>query len=418
MSTKDLSPGNVVKQVYDPATESVQVNIVASTGAGGLATAAKQDVQTAILTDIENNTDGLETSITSIDNKTPALIGGKVPVDIGSNGLVTVSNSIELDGQVDAGNSSTTLLAGAGVFTGTAFDITNYACINVNVFSNVPSATNGVRVEFSTNGVNWDHSHSTTYTAVSGVGYIFNAEFRYARIVYINGASPQTAFRLQTIFKTTKVQGSLYTLSQTVNSNMFAELNRSIITGETTGGGGGYVNVKVNPSGALTVEADVTNAVLPPDAATESTLSNIDGKIISVDTDSVTVVSSTLPTGAATEAKQDTANTSLSSINTKLNPLQVLGSFVVDFSSIPNSVTAPYEITAGFGSAVKKIALYETTGETLQLRTGAASGSLLAYVGPGQDSPLEASINASTRITVRSNGSAPTAGSFIVTFLG
>jgi hypothetical protein len=29
---------------------------------------------------------------------------------------------------------------------------------------------------------------------------------------------------------------------------------KSVIVGETTAGGGGYVNVKVNPSGALTVE--------------------------------------------------------------------------------------------------------------------------------------------------------------------
>ena len=42
---------------------------------------------------------------------------------------------------------------------------------------------------------------------------------------------------------------------------MFAALNRSVISGVTTGGGGGYVNVKVNPSGALTVEADVTGTV-------------------------------------------------------------------------------------------------------------------------------------------------------------
>lgn len=39
---------------------------------------------------------------------------------------------------------------------------------------------------------------------------------------------------------------------------MFAELNKSTIIGKTTGGGGGFVDVKVNPSGALTVEATLT----------------------------------------------------------------------------------------------------------------------------------------------------------------
>jgi hypothetical protein len=41
-----------------------------------------------------------------------------------------------------------------------------------------------------------------------------------------------------------------------------ALVTNAVIHGLTTGGGGGYVDVKVNPSGALTVEADVTNTVL------------------------------------------------------------------------------------------------------------------------------------------------------------
>jgi hypothetical protein len=36
---------------------------------------------------------------------------------------------------------------------------------------------------------------------------------------------------------------------------------RSVITGKTTAGGGGYVNVKVNPSGALTTDATITGTV-------------------------------------------------------------------------------------------------------------------------------------------------------------
>jgi hypothetical protein len=46
----------------------------------------------------------------------------------------------------------------------------------------------------------------------------------------------------------------LQKITTTLTDNTLASLNRSVITGQTTGGGGGYVNVKVNPSGALTVE--------------------------------------------------------------------------------------------------------------------------------------------------------------------
>jgi hypothetical protein len=44
-------------------------------------------------------------------------------------------------------------------------------------------------------------------------------------------------------------------ISDTLTNNTLASLTRSVITGQTTAGGGGFVNVKVNPSGALTVAA-------------------------------------------------------------------------------------------------------------------------------------------------------------------
>jgi len=43
-------------------------------------------------------------------------------------------------------------------------------------------------------------------------------------------------------------------ITDTLTDNTLATLGRSVIVGKTTGGGGGYVNVKVNPSGALAVE--------------------------------------------------------------------------------------------------------------------------------------------------------------------
>jgi hypothetical protein len=98
--------------------------------------------------------------------------------------------------------------------------------------------------------------------------------------------------------------------------------------------------------------------------------------------------------------------------------LSVISSHVVDFSSIPNSATAPFEITASLASECKKIVIQEQTGEVLQLRIGASTGTLLFYVAAGQDNPMDVVIAAGTRVTVRSNGSAPGAGVFVVSFLG
>lgn len=49
-------------------------------------------------------------------------------------------------------------------------------------------------------------------------------------------------------------------ITDTLTDNTLATLSRSVITGQTTGGGGGYVNVKVNPSGALAVEATLSKS--------------------------------------------------------------------------------------------------------------------------------------------------------------
>lgn len=54
---------------------------------------------------------------------------------------------------------------------------------------------------------------------------------------------------------------NLIKVSDTITGNTLASMGRSVITGVTTGGGGGYVNVKVTPSGAITSE--VTQASFP-----------------------------------------------------------------------------------------------------------------------------------------------------------
>jgi hypothetical protein len=53
----------------------------------------------------------------------------------------------------------------------------------------------------------------------------------------------------------------LQKITSTLYDETLAKTVRSVITGVTTGGGGGYVNVKVNPSGALTTESTIDGNV-------------------------------------------------------------------------------------------------------------------------------------------------------------
>jgi len=228
---------------------------------------------------------------------------------------------------LDLNNSSTTPLLANATFTGLPIPIINAGTINVSVHTDVDSAVDGLKFQFSPDGVNWDHTHSFSVTGNIGTSYNQAAEMSVFRVVYVNGNSNQTHFRLTTLLKNQAVGPSKYSIGQSINDNILADVTKSVIWGKTTGGGGGYVAVKVNPSGALT--ADVTGTVaatqsgtwninnisgtvsLPTGAATETTLAALNAKVTAVNTGAVTVSSSALPTGAATE-------TTLAAMNAKM----------------------------------------------------------------------------------------------------
>ena len=103
-------------------------------------------------------------------------------------------------GFVNGNNSSTTVLAGAAVFTGVSEDVSGYQAITILVFANQVSASGGLSVQFSPDNVNWDIQH--TYTIAISLARVITepVQGRFFRLVYTNGATTQTAFRLQTIY--------------------------------------------------------------------------------------------------------------------------------------------------------------------------------------------------------------------------
>jgi hypothetical protein len=283
------------------------------------------------------------------------------------------SNPIFRTGVLDPGNSSTVALAASGVFTGTAFDVTGFASINVNVFANVDSATSGLAVQFSTDGTNWDHSHSTTYTAGTGKGYIFNAEYRYARVVYTNGATLQTTFRLQTIFKTTAVPSSLFTLNQTIPETVFAPLNRSAIIGKSITGGTTYVDVKVTPSGALVTQSEGPSAL-------GTAIGSAGGAIMAGA--SVTSAAPTYTTGTMDALSLTTAGSLRVSTTTAVSLAAddthdgVAGTTVVQLGGYASTAT-PTAVSAD-GDAVR---LWATTSGALNVADGGGSLTVDGTVG-------------------------------------
>lgn len=97
-------------------------------------------------------------------------------------------------------NSTVSTLGGAGTFTGLAEDVKDFASIAVQVFSDQVSATDGLSIQQSSDGTNWDISDTYTIPASNGKTYSVQPTSRYFRIVYTNGGTPQGAFRLAATF--------------------------------------------------------------------------------------------------------------------------------------------------------------------------------------------------------------------------
>jgi len=160
-----------------------------------------------------------------------------------------VTGSITSDGSVDSGNSSTTNLGISGVFTGIAVDTTNYGIVFISVFSDVASATDGLEIEQSIDGTNWDHSDCYTVPANTGKNYSINPHAQYLRVKYTNGTTGQSAFRLQTILKAMSKPSS-HRIQDSISDDDDAELVKSVLTGKNNGS---FVNVLTTVDGNLTI---------------------------------------------------------------------------------------------------------------------------------------------------------------------
>ena len=169
----------------------------------------------------------------------------------------SVSTSDQINGVkaiVSAANSSTTPLVGGASFTGATVDLTavpGYTAVQVQVLA---SQNGTVYIQFSTDTTNWDHTITSIVTAADSASIATGIHGRYVRVVYTNGATTQVGgyFRLQTLLIPTAVSPTVKDLDTPVDGDDNATITHSLITGHTTAGGGSMVDVKVNPSGALT----------------------------------------------------------------------------------------------------------------------------------------------------------------------
>ena len=182
----------------------------------------------------------------------------------------------------------------------------------------------------------------------------------------------------------------------------------SVIHGLTTAGGGNYVDVKVNPSGALTVESTVSSSALPTgaatsanqtttntkldtliakDYATQTTLSNVDSNVAGINNK----LGQTLETegaaagtaGVVVGGKDESGNYKMFALDSATGNLKVQGSFA---AGVPSAVTVKQaNITVGT-SAVRlttDAAAPSSTRQRLSFRPLSTSTAKFYYGSSG-----------------------------------
>lgn len=291
---------------------------------------------------------------------------------------------------VDSGNSTTTPLLSSATFTGTGKDILEYSAVTVTFFADQDSVAEGMRVEFSTDNINWDISHRHDYISGSGRTFQFAAHTKYFRVVFINGATGQGVFRVQSVLHYNNVLTTIHRLDENESPDTSAQIVKATLIAQKTGTGdfipiqstaGGTLKVSIEESngditgggteatalrvtmasdstgllsvddngGSLTVDNGGTFAVQAAQAGTWN-LNNISGAI-------------SLPTGAATAAKQlaNGHNVAVASI--------AAGSNLIGKMSIDQVTANANEVVTKTGSLV---ALEAGTAEFGKLAAGVA----------------------------------------------
>jgi hypothetical protein len=251
----------------------------------------------ALLTTIDADTGAMVTDLAAIevllgtiDADTSALFGcvdgTELQVDVVSmpgSGIATTPDASD----VSAAGSTTTALNANSVWTTAAIDCEGFASVGITLTASHDSAADGMKFRWSSDGTNWDdiYSFNLDFSESPTRRFQFPVCARYFSIEYTNGGTNQTYFRVQTILHRTPIRTSIHTVESTIVGDRSVELVKTVIAGETTAGGGGYVNVKVDPAGKLAVEAaqeDTTWAV--QDSANATLLTSILADTATMDT--------------------------------------------------------------------------------------------------------------------------------------
>ena len=200
---------------------------------------------------------------------------------------------------LDPLNTSIIPLAGNATFTGTAVDLLLFKAVTVVVFSDVASAIDGLNLEWSQDGTNWDLINPNNVFADVAQTVQDTIRSRFFRVVYVNGSAAQATFRLQTLLHPAAPGAGVQQLSHHIRVTDSSLLTHAVISGRAVTQQD-YVDAKVQPSGALLIASE--GSVLG-DVVTSIRRSQFDVVFATTDaTDASIITNTTSGSGAVTQA--------------------------------------------------------------------------------------------------------------------
>jgi hypothetical protein len=118
---------------------------------------------------------------------------------------------------IDSNNSTTVPLAGLATFTGEFTDVRGYTTITIFVAAAAATQTDGLKLEWSTDGVTPLQTQGFTQPGIvnvagdnsNGVTVHTPVRAQYFRVKYTNGFSDQAFFEIQTLLRKGPVSGTI-----------------------------------------------------------------------------------------------------------------------------------------------------------------------------------------------------------------
>lgn len=166
---------------------------------------------------------------------------------------------------VVAGNSTSTNLANAAVFTGSAADVLACRAVSVLVYASHASAASGLSLQFSPDGANWDLAYGYSVSATTATVKMQPIQAQYFRVVYTNGATTTTTLRLQTLCHSTYLGAPSTGGATAVDVNTFPDNEPFNVAqyGGTAVGAGNAVHVQPGTAATFPVSGTFWQATQP-----------------------------------------------------------------------------------------------------------------------------------------------------------